>query len=203
MKKAPKLASILLGISFLGTALPANTNSTITEKMSLEEKVLEYRTNKQPDIKKDYSYDEISQIIHDVYRKTRSKPDYLSERFVREIIAHESSNNPMAISKKGARGLMQIMPDTWAEFEAQRDYSEHAFDPRTNLEVGIKYLLWLDKRFRKDYAGWENLTAIEKKELVLSAYNAGLSRLQKEEHQLENMPNETKNYVEKIIGKVE
>ena len=202
MKKSSKLASTVLAISFFGTAIPVNTNSTFSERCSLEETSLECRVNEQPDTIKVYSYNEISKMVHDVYRKTRSKPDYLSERFVREIIAHESSYNPMATSEKGARGLMQIMPTAWEEVEKERNYDEHVFDPRTNLEVGMKYLLSINKKFKKDYGGWENLNQEEKRAMILSAYNAGISRFKKEEWQLENMPRETRNYVGTINGRM-
>lgn len=200
MKKTLKLAQILLGLSFLGTAMPANTNSTIMEK-TLEEKAIGSFVNEQPELERNYSHSEISQILRDVYRLTPRKPAYLSEKFIKEIISHESSFNPMAVSGKGAKGLMQLMPETWNDIEKNRKYEDGVFDPKLNVLVGIKHLLWLDRRFRKDYQGWEDLTTMEKREMILSAYNAGLSRLQKEEHQLENMPKETRNYVEKIVGK--
>ena len=202
MKKSSKLASIVLAASFLGTAIPVNTNSTFTEKDSLEKTSLESRVNGQPDTIKVYSYNEISKMVHDVYRKTRSKPDYLSERFVREIIAHESSYNPMATSEKGARGLMQLMPDTWGDFEKTSNYDEYAFDPRTNLKVGMKYILFLDRFCRNNHQEWEELTPIEKRNIILASYNGGISRLNGMGWDIDSMPKETKSYVKNIGGKM-
>src|SRR3972149_7025241 len=83
MKKPLKVASALLAASFLaGTVLPAN----LPEKNSLEEISLECNVGGYPETKKSYTPGEIRRIIHDAYRCTPSKPDYLSERLVREII---------------------------------------------------------------------------------------------------------------------
>lgn len=194
MKKAPKLASILLGISFLGIAIPANTNFP-KEEISLKES-LEQRVDEQQN--KNYSYHEVSKMVHEVYRSTPRKPGYITEGFVREMVAHESSYDPSAISEKGARGLMQIMQNTWEEFDKDRSFSEYASDPRANLDVGIRYLLWIDRNFRKNYDGWENLPQDKKREMILSAYNAGIAKFEEEGWQLENMPKETKRYVGKF-----
>ena len=202
MKRSPKLALTVLAISFLGTATPVNTNSNFQGKGPLEKTSLEFRVNGQQDTQKVCSYDEISQIIHDVYRFTSHKPNYLNEEFLREIIRAESGYDIMAESKKGARGLMQLMPATWKDIEKKRSYGEYVFDPRTNIKVGMGYLLWIDKQFEKDYDEWEELTPKEKRAMVLSAYNAGISRFKKEDWQLENMPRETRKYVGTITGRM-
>lgn len=203
MKKTSKLAAILLGLSLLGTPTPVNTSSNLFEKGRIEEASLECRVSEQPDIKRVYSYDEISQIIHDAYRCTPPKPDYLSPKFLKEMITSESNYDIKAKSEKGARGLMQIMPVAWNEVEKNRNYDEHVLDPRTNLEVGIMYLLLLDGKFKEKYNGWEKLTQEEKRKMVLSAYNAGISRFEKEDWQLRKMPTETQDYVTNISSRLE
>ena len=115
----------------------------------------------------------------------------------------ESTNDPKKIGKKGERGLMQIRLLAWREVEKERNYHEHVSDPMANTEVGINYLLWIDKKLEKNYDGWGKLTPKEKRKMVLSAYNAGISRFEKEEWQLEKMPRGTKNYVDNIIAKLE
>ena len=202
MKKSSKFASAVLAISFFGTATPVNTNSTFPEKGPFEKTSLESKINGQPDTGRVYSYGEISKMVHDIYRFAPHKPDYLNEEFLREIIQAESGYDTRAESKKGARGLMQLMPATWKDIEKKRSYDEYVFDPRTNLKVGIKYLLLINKQFEKDYDGWENLNQEEKRARVLSAYNAGISRFKKEDWQLENMPKETRKYVGNIIGRM-
>jgi len=74
--------------------------------------------------------------------------------FVRAVIHAESAFNPMAVSNKGAQGLMQLMPATAAQYQVRDPY-----DPATNLEAGVRHLKGLLGRF--DLA------------LALAAYNAG------------------------------
>lgn len=78
------------------------------------------------------------------------------ETLIRAVIRVESGFNPRAVSRRGARGLMQLMPET-AAFLGVRD----AFDPRENIEAGVRHLRGLMERFEHDVP------------LALAAYNAG------------------------------
>jgi soluble lytic murein transglycosylase-like protein len=80
----------------------------------------------------------------------------VSPRLVAAIVAVESGYNSRAVSRRGAEGLMQLMPRTAAQFDVQ-----DAFDPRDNIEGGVRHLKRLMKRFNNDVP------------LVLAAYNAG------------------------------
>jgi len=75
---------------------------------------------------------------------------------VKAIIMAESGYNPNAISKKGAKGLMQLMPST-----AQALGVEDAFNPEQNIRGGVRYFKQLVNRFDGDV------------KLALAAYNAG------------------------------
>jgi len=75
---------------------------------------------------------------------------------VHAIIQVESKYDPKAVSRKGAMGLMQLVPAT-----AQRFGVENPFDPQQNIEGGVNYLRYLLKVFGGDLA------------LSLAAYNAG------------------------------
>ena len=84
----------------------------------------------------------------------------IDEELVRAVIQVESGWNAKAVSSKGARGLMQLMPRT-AEMLGVQD----SFDPKQNIEGGIKYLAQLTDKYAGD---------VEK---ALAAYNAGPSRV--------------------------
>lgn len=55
----------------------------------------------------------------------------------------ESSFNPNAVSGAGAKGLMQIMPATWAEWSAKIGAGNDPFDPKQNARIGAAYMKWL------------------------------------------------------------
>jgi soluble lytic murein transglycosylase-like protein len=76
---------------------------------------------------------------------------------LRAVIVVESGFNPRAISRRGAVGLMQLMPTT-----ARRYGAFNAFDPEQNIGAGARYLADLIGRYGSDHL-----------ELVLAAYNAG------------------------------
>ena len=106
----------------------------------------------------------------------------ISADLVRAVIQAESAFNPRALSPKGAMGLMQLMPDTAAEFGV-RD----AFNPSENVRAGVKYL----KQLLDKYQG--------RVELALAAYNAGPGAVKKYGGKVPPY-RETQNYVAKISG---
>lgn len=99
---------------------------------------------------------------------------------VKAIIQAESSFNPRAVSKKGARGLMQIMPQNYATLNI-----EDPFDPQQNIMGGTRY-------FRALYDRYEGKLA-----LSLSAYNAGPTIVDRYQR-IPPIP-ETERYVEKVM----
>jgi soluble lytic murein transglycosylase len=99
---------------------------------------------------------------------------------VESVIRVESAWNPWAESRKGAQGLMQLMPRT-ASALGVRD----AFDPRQNIEGGVRHLRYLLNRYPGDLS------------LVLAAYNAG----ERAVDQYGGIPPypETQQYVQKVL----
>jgi soluble lytic murein transglycosylase-like protein len=83
----------------------------------------------------------------------------LNPLLVAALVEVESDFNPRARSRKGACGLMQLLPATARRFGVWR--RRDLFNPKKNLEVGSRYLRWLIDRFGADPAR------------VLAAYNAG------------------------------
>ena len=100
---------------------------------------------------------------------------------VKAIIMAESSYNPRAISKKGAKGLMQLMPLTAASLGV-----EDAFDPTNNIRAGVAYFRTLLNQFKGDVR------------LALAAYNAGSKRVR----QYKGVPpfEATQLYIEKVYA---
>lgn len=98
------------------------------------------------------------------------------------VILQESDANPRALSRAGARGLMQLMPET-----ARRFGVKNSSDPAQNIEGGTKYLRWLLDRYDGNV------------ELALAGYNAGEANVEK--HGMRVPPfRETRNYVPNVLG---
>ena len=105
----------------------------------------------------------------------------VDKSLVKAVIQAESGYNPNAVSRKGATGLMQLMPKT-----AQHLKVSNSFDPSENIRGGVRYLRFLLDTFKGDES------------LALAAYNAGLKRVA----QYGGIPpyEETRNYVGKVLN---
>lgn len=114
----------------------------------------------------------------DTVRKT-AKRYALEPSLVKAVIRAESNFDPMAISPKGAMGLMQLMPATARLYDVADPY-----DPASNIEAGIKHLKSLLQRLPVA--------------LALAAYNAGEAAVQR----FNGIPPypETRNYVSRILA---
>lgn len=111
-----------------------------------------------------------------------ARANEIESAFLHAVISVESRYNPAAVSKKGAMGLMQLMPDT-----AKRYGVADAFDPAQNIRGGAQYLNDLLKMFNSD------------KSLALAAYNAGENAVIRSGYRIPRI-RETANYVPKVLG---
>ena len=153
-------SQLMTGISFFQLPLEG---LMVTEE--------EERRPLQPKNKEEYPYQHIILEVASRY--------HIDPAMIKAIIFAESGFNPRAVSKKGARGLMQLMPQT-----AKSLGVEDSFHPEQNINAGVKYFKQLLDRFDSDF------------KLALAAYNAGAKNVRK----YKGIPpyKATRYYVEKV-----
>ncbi|MEE4239871.1 MAG: transglycosylase SLT domain-containing protein [Desulfopila sp.] len=104
----------------------------------------------------------------------------IDPHLIRAVIRTESAFDARAVSKKGAQGLMQLMPETAKELRVG-----DPFDPEANINGGTRYLRYLLNTFKQDLR------------LALAAYNAGPT-LVKKKQAIPQIP-ETVQYVDRVL----
>ncbi len=109
-----------------------------------------------------------------------AREQHVDAKLVRAVIQVESAYNERARSKKGAMGLMQLMPSTARQYSVSDPY-----DPQSNIEAGIKHLKSL-------------LDRLPSLKLAIAAYNAGEAAVQR----FRGVPPypETQDYVAKVLN---
>lgn len=109
-----------------------------------------------------------------------SKKHQVDWKLVAAVMKAESNFNPRAVSPKGARGLMQLMPDTARLYRVTDPY-----DPVQNIDAGVRHLKMLMNRFPGNL------------DLVLAAYNSGERTVDR----FKGIPpfSETQSYVKKVL----
>ena len=118
---------------------------------------------------------DLDQVVREASSRNRLDPDFVSS-----VISAESNFKIHAVSKKGALGLMQLMPATAAQLGVA-----DPFDPRANVEAGTAHLSALLDLYNNDPIK------------ALAAYNAGAHRVK----QYNGVPpyHETRAYISKIV----
>jgi Transglycosylase SLT domain len=109
----------------------------------------------------------------------------IPERWILAVIEVESAGRTRAVSSAGAMGLMQIMPDTWAELRLRYRLGRDPFDPRDNILGGTAYLREMYDRFGSPG--------------FVAAYNAGPERYRQHVEDGRPLPRETRNYIAKLL----
>lgn len=109
--------------------------------------------------------------------------------WIEAIITAESAGDPHALSPKGAMGLMQLMPATWAAMRNRLDLGNDPFDPRANILAGTAYLSDLHARYGSPG--------------FLAAYNAGSTRYEDHLATGRPLPTETQAYLTVLAPMIE
>lgn len=118
---------------------------------------------------------------HYLYKiRKLAKKHGLKESLILAVARAESSFNPYAVSRKGAVGIMQLMPET-----AQKYGVYNRYNVDLNLEAGIKHLKYLYQKYNKNLP------------LTLAAYNAGEEAVKK----YKGIPpyKETRTYIKRVM----
>jgi hypothetical protein len=118
----------------------------------------------------------LNEAIEQAAQRHNVDPD-----LVRAVIKVESNFNPHAVSRKGAMGLMQLMPETARSLRVA-----HPFDPNENVDAGVRHLRQLLDNYGGDLA------------MSLAAYNAGAGAVA--QHNGVPPYRETQNYVRQITA---
>lgn len=167
----PSYADIYKYVDENGVAYYTNTPSGKAYK-----KFISYghsRNSTKPHVKNTSNY---NQIIYSKSKKYNIEPS-----LIKAVIKTESNWDPGVVSRRGAIGLMQLMP-----FTAKEMGVKNPFNPEENIEGGIKYLRYLLDKFNGDLT------------LALAAYNAGPKTIEK----AGGIPHiqETQKYVKRVLS---
>jgi hypothetical protein len=110
------------------------------------------------------------------------------EHWIRAVMRAESAGDTSALSPKGAMGLMQVMPETYAELRLRHHLGADPYAPRNNILAGAAYLREMQDRYGQ--SGF------------LAAYNAGPGRYEDYLVRGRALPDETRAYVAAIALKI-
>ena len=117
-----------------------------------------------------------------------SKRFAVPEYWIRAVIRVESRGKIRAQSRKGAMGLMQIMPETWTELRARYGFGADPYDPHDNICAGAAYIRELFDRYGAPG--------------FLAAYNAGPGRYESHLATGRPLPGETQDYVARLVPEI-
>jgi soluble lytic murein transglycosylase-like protein len=174
-------AQVYTGLSESGAIVLSSTADEVAQSLLIEaERVEPAQATAQVQVGQDF----LLSVPHSFmpFIKEASSAYRIPTELIHAVISVESNYNPNAVSPKGARGLMQLMPAT-----AKRFGNNNASDPRQNILTGSRYLRWLLDFFDEDV------------ELAIAAYNAGEAAVVQAGRKIPRFT-ETQLYVPKVLA---
>ena len=123
------------------------------------------------------------------YVEDASQRFALPAKWIWAVMQQESAGKRLALSPKGAMGLMQLMPQTWRLMQQQHNLGADPYDAKDNILAGAAYLREMHDRFGTDG--------------FLAAYNAGPGRFDAHLKTGRPLPDETRKYVAKISQRLD
>lgn len=124
---------------------------------------------------------------YEVHIAEAAKRFRLPPTWIRAVLGAESAGDQSATSRKGAMGLMQIVPDTWSDLRARYHLGVDPYDPHDNIIAGSAYIRELVDRYGSP--GW------------IAAYNAGPGRYEAS-LQGRRLPAETRAYLAAVASAI-
>jgi len=179
------VAGLILGLNvffFLYSEKPVVSGDIYGEKITVSERTVSQETA-VPDARSFHlTLEERSASVntYDHWIRSASKKYALDPALVKAVIHAESRFDPLAVSPRGAKGLMQIDPVTVVELGIT-----DPFNPKYNIYGGVRYLREMLDAFKGD------------KHLALAAYNAGLTQVLR--HNGVPPFKDTKKYLSKVL----
>jgi len=181
----------LIALFFLAADKPPETFQSSMEKQRAAAAIQRESVRKQVELAAQWRGPSIDAPECDALPEVELTPlidgaaqvNHVQPQLLRGVIEQESAKRPCAVSAKGAKGLMQLMPATAEQFHV-----DDPFDAKQNVEAGARYLKELLDRYQGDI------------KLALAAYNAGPAAVD----QAGTIPDikETQEYVEAIFKKL-
>lgn len=179
------VVAIVMGVVMPSIYEESKTALVVVKKLDIGQPIISAPLQENPAVAKQdqtrpiISWSSAEHLFQPIVLKAANRYE-VDPAMVMAIIMAESSYNPKAISKKGAKGLMQLMPKT-----ARSLGVKDIFNPEHNINAGVRYFKKLLNQFEGDV------------ELALAAYNAGSRKVR--EHRGIPPFGATRYYVKKVI----
>src|SRR5215471_9366830 len=177
----PARAQISLIQNFDGRNIYVNTEPAVKAKLTTSRPRSIYLPAEQTFLGRKHEAMTLDRDGAEALVKEAAERHRIDPALIRAVIETESGWNAAAVSRKGAVGLMQLVPST-----AQRFGVKDMFSPKQNVDAGVRYLKTLLERYNGNL------------ELALAAYNAGEGAVDR----ARGVPSfrETRNYVQRVQG---